>query len=230
MKKNVLQKPVVLFVTGVLLVCLSGSVRTLLADVHAIIPEQTLSSLQENTYRYRYVDWEHVRAQLQRALDYTPDNPELLHLLGRAYERQYVLSLYPDDGARVARQKAAELYRKASAIRPAWPHDRIDILLVDYLLQGYNPDIYEQMKISISLGPWEPWVNQVVTEIGLQQWEELGEEARELIGLHAQRAVLDREDQDRMLYLLRIYEKLELVCPEVVEEHVVQYCNRYLDS
>ena len=230
MKKEIVQRLAAIAVILILAVFIFNASQILLADMYAMSPRHTLASVQDSTYQYREINWDETRRQIQLALTHDRDNPELLHLLGRAYDWQFVSVVYPDANVNAAREKALDMYRKASAIRPSWPHDRMDMLLVDYLLHGYSPGIYEQMLTVIELGPWEPWVNQVVTEIGLQQWDNLTSEARDLIAVQASRAVLDRGDYARILYLLRIYQKLELVCPGATNEKVMQYCKRFFST
>ncbi|MDX1519373.1 MAG: hypothetical protein R3318_04570, partial [Gammaproteobacteria bacterium] len=94
MIKDLLQKLSAVFVILVLAVFISTALHTLLSDLYAVTPRQVLASVQEKNYQYRDIDWDGTRRQIQQALSHAPGNPELLHLLGRAHDWQYVSVVY----------------------------------------------------------------------------------------------------------------------------------------
>jgi len=218
---------------GVLIIMLALCTFTAFDSAAAFITawpaRKQLVNWQEKQRQLEHAQWETIRAQLDQALQYSPDNPELLRDLGLAHEAEYILYSAADPSARSAWEKAGQYYQLAILLRPSWPYDRMDLAQVTYRLDETDSKVYSLVKQTAELGAWEPRVQQVVAEIGLRQWDNLPDDIRELTAESIHNGIQLFDNTEGMLRLLRRYNKLSLVCGQQYEnEQVVKFCKRYL--
>ncbi|HKK15135.1 MAG TPA: hypothetical protein VJ981_00400 [Gammaproteobacteria bacterium] len=166
-------------------------------------------------------------AKLHKAVALQPDNPFLLRWLGNAYMQGYRYTSNSDRAAIAARQDAVRYFRQAIALRPSWPHDRIDYLLAKFRLGEIDGDFYRQLLYANRLGPWEAWVQQITAEIGLQLGERLPGDMQEIITDSILNGVQHPLGYGEMLEILRRYNSLDRVCGEVSSKQVRVYCDRF---
>ena len=157
----------------ILSLCTVSTVESAVAFITAYPAGKQLDNWRENQRQLEHAQWEKIQSQIDLALQFTPDNPELLNDLGLSHEAEFIFSEDTDPSATRDRKTAARYYQQAVVLRPSWPYDRIDLALVDYRLYGTNRNLYKLMRQAVELGPWEPRVQQVVTEIGLRNWKGL---------------------------------------------------------
>lgn len=226
-----MKKILTVFCAGGLIVILSlctvSTVESAVAFITAFPARKQLDNWRENQRQLEHVQWENIQARIDLALQFTPDNPELLRDLGLSHEAEFIFYPATDVSATRGRKTAARYYQQAVSLRPSWPYDRIDLALADYRLNGAGRNLYRLMKQAVELGPWEPRVQQVVTEIGLRNWRDLPGNMREAVLKTVHNGVRHPDSTKNILALLRRYNMPELVCAEKNDnEEVVKFCEK----
>ena len=177
---------------------------------------------------YRHLDheqWESIRYKLNEALIFNPYNPDLLQSLGAAYENEYAFYPTSDINAQSYRKVAQENYRDSLSNRPSWPHHWVDLALVKYRLNEIDSEFYQAMTNAIMLGPWEPWVQRIVADIGMHNWHNFQPEIQALIKTTVQNGVKHRDSAKPMLELVKRYDMFELVCTSGINDQLLKkYC------
>lgn len=144
------------------------------------------------------VQWRAVRDALLAARAQEPDNPLFVEELGRLHELR-VRGLdagQPVVAAYLAR--ALDEFRAAARMRPASPTTWANIALVKFRLGALDAEFYAAIAHAARLGPWEPGVQQRLSEIGVSAWSRLTPTGRGLTesaverGLQMQPRVLER--------------------------------------
>lgn len=227
-----MKKILTIFCAGGLIVILSLCIVSTVESTAALITvnpaRKQLDNWREKQRQLEHAQWETIRTQLDHALQYTPDDPDLLRDLGMAHEAEFILYPSIDRSARMDREKAGKYYQQAILLRPSWPYDRIDLALVKYRLDETDRTIYKLMTQAVELGPWEPRVQQVVTEIGLRHWDSLPDDIRKVVLETVNNGVLHSDNAKGMLKLLRRYGMPDLVCDKQYNnEQVIKFCEKY---
>lgn len=211
----------------ILSLCTVSTVESAVAFITAYPAGKQLDNWRENQRQLEHAQWEKIQSQIDLALQFTPDNPELLNDLGLSHEAEFIFSEDTDPSATRDRKTAARYYQQAVVLRPSWPYDRIDLALVDYRLYGTNRNLYKLMRQAVELGPWEPRVQQVVTEIGLRNWKGLPDNMKKVVKETVNNGVRHPDNTKDILALLRRYNMSELVCAEKNDnEEVVKFCEK----
>ena len=212
----------------VLTLCTVTTVESAAAVVTAFPARKQLDNWRDKQRPLEHAQWESVRYQIDHALQYTPDDPGLLSDLGLAQEAEFILYPANDRAARAGREKAGKYYQQSILLRPSWPYDRINLMLVKYRLDGTDRNLFKLMAQASELGPWEPRVQQVVAEIGLRHWNSLPDDMKTVVLETVNNGVLHSDNTTGMLNLLRRYDMPELVCDRQYEnEQVVKFCEKY---
>lgn len=211
-----------------LVLCTVNAVESTAAFITAWPAREQLDNWREKQRHMDHAQWVAIQSQIEHALQYTPDDPELLRNLGLAHEAEF--NLYPsvDRSAKAEREMAGKYYQQTILLRPSWPYDRIDLALVKFRMNESDRNIYTLMTQATELGPWEPRVQQVVAEIGLRQWESLPDDIREVVLETVNNGVLHGDNTTGMLNLLRRYDMAGLVCDKQYEQkEIIDFCKRY---
>lgn len=217
---------------AVLLLVYAGSyaARTMAAELIAYPASQQMKIDIRHPARLSDRQWRNSLDALHKAVAYRPDNPVLLHRLGKAYVQGFRYSSNSDPSAVTARQQAVEYFHKAISLRPSWPHDRVDYLLARYRLGDTDDEFYRQLLYANRLGPWEAWVQQVTAEIGLQSGDDLPGEVQEVFAASVMNGVQHPDGSAQMLGILRRYNSLDRVCGKIMDKRVINYCDRYYNA
>ena len=197
--------------------------------ISSVIAYPSISRLEdwrEHQQRLEHGQWEVIRAGLVNALSYDPQNPELLHKLGLAYEGEFYYIL-GNGLATDYRKFAYEYYQEASAIRPAWPYHWVDLLLVKYRLGEIDEDFNVAIKQAVILGPWEPWVQQVIADVGMHHWYHFTPEMQQLVNTTVRQGVQHLDNAKPILELVKRYDMFDLICLSGIDDlQVMQFCER----
>jgi len=178
-------------------------------------------------------DWDKAYSYVKSALEKDPYNPELLSLMGNVYEwnsfQSYNQSQNNQFQNNQNRKLALDYYRNAVELRPQWPYTWSDIVLLKYKMSEFDQEFQLALNNATELGPWEPNVQKIISEVGLSSWNELEHSQRITIVENIRRGVTMQPRV--MLDILEKYGQLRMVCyennkPDVVE----QYCERNLGS
>lgn len=211
----------------ILLLCTVTAVESAAAFITAFPAREQLDNWRDKQRPLEHAQWESIRYQIDHALQYTPDDPELLSDLGLANEAEFILYPSHDRAARTGREKAGKYYQQAILLRPSWPYDRIDLVLVKYRLDGADRNLFKFITQANELGPWEPRVQKVIAEIGLRHWNSLPDDMKKVALETVNNGMRHPDNTKDILTLLRRYDMPELVCNRQYEnEQIVKFCDK----
>lgn len=157
--------------------------------------------------------WHTTYATLSKAQFLDPYNPKVLAKLGEAY---FLLAqqrdLIPTDEQIQALEKAVEFYVNAIKLGPVSVYTWTNLALVKSWLGEYDAQFLLALKLSNSLGPWEPSIQGVIAEIGIAAWYKLSSEAKEIVfatierGMHRQARLMSQLiNKHKIKYVLCAY-------------------------
>jgi len=211
----------------ILVFCGMVAVHRGLASLYANPGKSNLEVWREEQRRVLHPDWKEIRGSLEQALSYDARNPDLLSDLGAAYEGEVAFYPVGDPAADGQRANARDNYLKALAGRPTWPHDWKALTLVKYRLGQTDAEFRQAMRNAVALGPWEPSVQYVISDIGMHHWEQFDEDTRRLVE-DVMRAGM-RDNPMDMVMLAHRYGMLDLVCNfGSTDEQAIKYCEQNL--
>jgi len=209
----------------ILLFCTVVSFKWGIASVISYASVEKMSDWRQFYRHLNHAQWESIRYKLNEALIFNPDNPDLMQSLGAAYENEYAFHPASDSNAQRHRKAAQEYYRESLNKRPSWPHHWVDLALVKYRLNEIDGEFYQAMTNALLLGPWEPWVQRIVADIGMHNWYNFQPEMQALIKTTIQNGVKHRNSAKPMLELVKRYDMFELVCTtESNDQLLKKYC------
>jgi len=195
-----------------------------LADIENQKVRSSIKQWENDFESFNAEDWNMVISHAKAALDKDPHNPDLLTLMGNVYEwNSFQTDREPQNYQN--RKLALDYYRQAVLLRPQWPYTWSGIALLKYRMLEIDEEFKQALTNATDLGPWEPHIQKIITEIGLSAWGELENRQRLIVvenimrGLTMQpRVILD---------ILRKYNQLRMVCHEKNRDAVVEdYCKK----
>ena len=209
----------------ILMYCSAVAADRGLASLYAIPGKSNLALWREGKHSLLLYDWNAVRSSLEKALSYDGHNPDLLHELGAAHEAEVAYFPPGATAARTHRETARKYYLASLAGRPTWPHDWIDLALVNYRLDRINGEFYQALHQAVALGPWESRVQYVAADIGMHHWDKFDDAMKNIITGVIHDGVRNRDNAMLMLQLAGRYNMLELACgDDIGGEQVRKYC------
>ncbi|RKZ80210.1 MAG: hypothetical protein DRR19_23940 [Candidatus Parabeggiatoa sp. nov. 1] len=123
--------------------------------------------------------WKATYTTFTWAQIFEPSHPNLLESLGNIY---YVLSshygLITVAEKRLARQQALDYYLKAAQQRPVSGYTWANIAVLKYQLKQYDAQFIAALEYASLLGPWEPFVQHTIADVGLAAWFKFPKEGR----------------------------------------------------
>jgi len=73
------------------------------------------------------------------------------------------------------------LIRQAIVLRPVSPYSWAVLMQLKSELGEYDAEFRRALERAVTLGPWEPWVQPIVAEVGLRAWGELAFAEQEMV-------------------------------------------------
>lgn len=134
-------------------------------------------------------EWRGARDALVSAHDLEPDNPLFVEELGRLYELRARGLDATLPVVRAFLSRALDEFRNAAHMRPASPITWTNIALVKYRLGTLDAEFYAAAQRAARLGPWEPGVQRVLGEFGVNAWSALSPRGRALAMAAAERGL-----------------------------------------
>jgi len=118
-----------------------------------------------------------VAESFLRAQSLEPGNPATAEQLAGLYTLN---ARDPQSGGALGPQwaKAREQYAGAVVMRPTSPYSWANLAWTKYYLGQVDAEFYHALDVAIRLGPWEPEVQFIVTDLGFALWDELPAEIR----------------------------------------------------
>jgi hypothetical protein len=139
-------------------------------------------------------DWRRAQAALEGAYGREPDNPLYAEELGRVHEWRALARAAPDPGARTQLRAALASFRAAARMRPASAAAWANIALVKFRLEEMDYEFYGALDRAERMGPWEPFVQRSLADIGFASWSWLAAPGREIAAGAIERGLVNQEE------------------------------------
>lgn len=140
-----------------------------LADVYFRAAVKELSHWQSGKITLEDKDWDRLRVDLSKAVELDPNNPEFHEKLAFAIEGRFLNVESKEPKAQVYRELALQHYRKSVHLRPVWAYAWANVASIKYRLGQIDEEFFEALHNVVKLGPWEPGLQRLVIEIGINE-------------------------------------------------------------
>jgi hypothetical protein len=150
--------------------------------------------------------WSRAQASLAQALTLDGWNPGL-------HEQMGLLALQQSQSEGVFRTDpsiARDQFRLAVQARPSSGYSWANLATSKYRLGEIDREFFEALSNAALMGPWEPEVQWVVTDLGFAVWDELKEPVRHQVLQMAVQGM--RRNADRILTIAEKRGRLSLIC------------------
>lgn len=125
-----------------------------------------------------------VQSNIDQALHFEPNNPDLLMLMGEIYDWR-ATKINASQGDRLVAteylQAALEFFLKAAKQRPTHTRTWVNIAMTKHHLKQYDVQFYTALEHAANLAPWKQSVQRVVVDIGLGDWYRLPRKVQSLV-------------------------------------------------
>jgi tetratricopeptide (TPR) repeat protein len=138
--------------------------------------------------------WQRAVDALREALRLAPQDPALWESLGFAYgigARNFV----PAGESSVYTEFALIYFRQASALRPTSPYSWAGIAVMKYRLEQLDEEFRRAFSSVMRLGPWEPGLQLIISDLGLALWDTLDPQLRGEVRENWRRTAVRQADQ-----------------------------------
>jgi tetratricopeptide (TPR) repeat protein len=193
-----------------------------MADLKARAPIQQMDHWQTGAAPTAQ-QWRAALEQLASALAHMPDNTTVLSNMGRLHNIALDDASLDEQAHGEAGEQAIDYYQQALALRPTWPWDWGNLTILKYRLLLYEDGSYaDAFRTTARLGLRRADVALLLTELGLDTWSILDEEARTVLA-----AIIDTESQrqpDQLNAILERYPRWTRVCPYLETPYLVTPC------
>ena len=159
--------------------------------------------------------WQRAVDALREALRLAPQDPALWESLGFAYDigsRNFV----PAGGWSVYSDFALIHFRQAAALRPTSPYSWAGVAVMKYRLDQLDEEFRQAFSSTMRLGPWEPGLQLITSDMGLALWDRLDSQFRDEVRENWRRTAVRQADQ--LAKLAISHGRAGVVCEEAVEE------------
>lgn len=164
-------------------------------------------------------------AQLGKALNRFPNNPDFLDFAGRLSILQSSQPGVMGSEQRALLESAAANFRQALSVRASWPYSWVNLLSAKDKLGQVDMEFNQALKRAAGLGPWESRVQLQVVESGLRHWGKLGSVERTVVQQKVHDAL---KVQPRQAFaIVKDYGWPDLVCDDHAFQHrqIMQWCD-----
>jgi len=158
--------------------------------------------------------WQRAVDALGAALKLAPEDPSLYDHLGAAYELASA-AFDPKGQWNVYTEFALLHFQLAATLRPTSPYSWASVAMMKYRLGRVDEDLFKALTLAMRLGPWEPQVQLMASELGLALWERLDEEQRGQIRENWRRTAVRQADQLWKLAVAR--KRVDILCKTSLE-------------
>lgn len=153
--------------------------------------------------------WERTMDGLREAIRLAPRDPALWESLGFAYDigsRKFV----PAGGWSLYNDFALIHFRQAAALRPTSPYSWTGVAVMKYRLGQLDEEFRQAFSSAMRLGPWEPGLQLITSDIGLALWEKLDPPLKDEVRETWRRTALRQPEPLARLALA--YGRLSILC------------------
>ncbi|MDZ4251273.1 MAG: hypothetical protein U1A72_01705 [Sulfuritalea sp.] len=183
-----------------------------LADVVAQEPRYQIERWRAGKWAPDQFKLDAMQAELSKARDLDPNNPNLLEDIGRFHAVRVERGRAYDPDVRAQREQALARFRQALEQRPTSAHAYVNVALIKYRLGEIDLEFSESLLQAIRRGPWEPRVQLIGIELGLAAWQALADSTRETLkhAIHAQAQWQLVKQKPALQSLLKRYSRTDL--------------------
>lgn len=190
-----------------------GAAQRGLADVVAQEPRYQIERWRAGKWVPDQFKLDAMQAELGKARDLDPNNPNLLEDLGRFHAVRVERGLAYDPEVRAMRQQALARFRQGLERRPTSGHAYVNVALMKYKLGEIDQEFSESLQQAMRRSPWEPQVQLIGIELGLATWQALAEPTHEILkqAIQAQAQWQLINQKPALQSLLKRYRRPDLV-------------------
>lgn len=200
------QRLLILFALVVLFALGFNAVKHFKANSR-MVPVQQQIQRWANGQEPDHVQWQQALAQIQQAVNLTPDQAEYQLTLAKVIEwgwyKQYA------EAERVA--ELPRLYQRAIELRPQWPQAYADAAWYWFFIEAKPDRAFEYLNQAYRLGPYLPEVLFRGLTIELQAWQGLTMTQKAAV-LQRVKLVYRSDLHGRLLTLLKRSGKSNVAC------------------
>lgn len=155
-----------------------------------------------------------LQAELHKAQDLDPGNPNLQEELGRFYAARVERGQAYDVEVRATRQQSLAYFRQALELRPTSGHAWVNVALMKFRLGEVDQEFSQSLLQALRRSPWEPQVQLIAIELGLTGWQVLSDPTRETLqqAIRAQGQWKLVNQKPMLVALLKRYRRPDLAC------------------
>jgi hypothetical protein len=105
---------------------------------------------------------------------------------------------------------ALNYFLKAAKQRPVSAYAWANIVIMKHHLKQYDAQFFKALETAILLGPWEPFVQLTVAEVGLANWDRLPPKTQFTVLTMIEKGM--RRQSKPVRILIEKYQRKEVVC------------------
>jgi len=156
-----------------------------------------------------YDQWRQAVDALNSALRLTPENPSLHDHLGTAYDLGST-AFSPGGKWSVYAEFALLHFRQAAGLRPVSPYSWANVAKTKFRLGQADDELFRALTLAMRLGPWEPGVQIIASDLGLALWDRLDPALKGQVRENWRRTAFRQADQLAKLAIGR--KRVDLLC------------------
>lgn len=137
--------------------------------------------------------WQRTVDGLREALRLAPRDPELWEYLGLAYD--IASRRFATGGWTVYSEFALVHFRQAATLRPTSPYSWAGVAVMKFRLDQLDEEFRKAFSSAMRLGPWEPGLQLITSDIGLALWDRLDPRLRDEVRENWHRTAVRQADQ-----------------------------------
>jgi hypothetical protein len=178
-----------------------------LADI--FIKQAQFDIQQWQTKELTLNTWQVTHSTLQWAVKLEPQHPDFLEFMGMAYFLHKNLKVGTAKKL-TADYHALNYFLKAAKQRPVSAYAWANIVIMKHHLKQYDKQLFKALETAILLGPWEPFVQLTVAEVGLANWDRLPPKTQLTVLTMIEQGM--RWQSKSVRTLIEKYQRKEVVC------------------
>jgi hypothetical protein len=193
-----------------------------IADLFAKQVRYETGQWQKKQESLKVETWKLTQAKINWTWALEPAHPDFLEDMAGANFFLYRYGTITPAEKVMAVQQSLDYYLKAVKQQPSSALTWADIALMKSYLREYDAQFLMALENATSLGPWEPFVQQAVTEVGLAAWYRFPKLEREkgqsIVLANIERGML--RQTKLMTTLIKKYQREKVMCMHGMQKAV----------
>ena len=166
--------------------------------------------------------WKSAQASINLTRVLEAGHPDFLQDMAGAHFFLYRYGIITPAEKVMALQQSLDYYLKVAKRQPSSALTYANIALVKYYLREYDAQFLNALENATFLGPWEPFVQHVVAEVGLAAWylfpKQGREKGRKIVLANVERGML--RQAKLMTRLIKKYHREKVLCVHGMQKAV----------